>query len=817
MQFSSDRVSVWWRRTNFWCWLMIMCAVMSSLGVSLRADGESATETALPCGPTDETWAASWIGPADGSVTDFGVYCFRKRFSLAAKPATFVVHVSGDNRYRLFVNGTSVSVGPARGDLLHWRYETVDLAPHLRAGENVLAAEVWNFGEFRPVAQVSLKTAFLLQGHGPAEQVVNTDRTWRVWRDRAINPRPVDGRKLQAYIVVGPGEDVDGARYPWGWTGVDFDDRAWPAPRPYERATPHGVGTDIFWWLVPRPIPLPEERLQRIPQLRRSEGLRATPGFLTGGEPLLVPAHTRATLLLDQTFETSAYPVLVVSGGRGSDVTLTYAEALVDAHHAKGNRNDIDGRVVVGMSDRFRPDGGDHRTFSTRWWRTYRYIEVAIETADEPLTLHDLHGIFTAYPLVERSQFASDDPTLAALWDVGWRTARLCAYETYMDCPYYEQLQYVGDTRIQALISLYVAGDARLMRNAIELYDDSRIPEGLTQSRYPNSNAQVIPPFSLFWIEMLHDYWMHRDDAAFVQARFPAVSSVLGWFENHVDRSTGLLGPLPYWNFVDWADEWPWTDTRRVGGEPPGAHEGGSAIITLHFAIALEQAAEMFAAGGRTHEAQHARELAQSLRAAVVAHCWDAGRHLFADTPAKTSFSQHANTLAVLARALPPAEARELISRVAKDRSLIQATQYFRFYLARAMKSAGLGDQYVSMLQPWRDMLARGLTTFAEKPDPTRSDCHAWSASPNYELLATVCGIEPDSPGFKTVRIEPHPGPLTRIDGTVLHPLGPIVVHLERHQNRLDGTVTLPAGLTGRFVWGGHTRMLQAGTQPVSF
>ncbi len=792
--------------------------VSIALAHSLRADDdEMSAAKVLPSGPVGAFWTASWIGHPTASPTDYGVFCFRKRFTLAAKPETFVVHVSGDNRYRLYVNGTSVCVGPARGDQLHWRYETVDLAPQLRAGENVLAAEVWNFGELRPVAQASVKTAFLLQGHGAAEKIVNTDASWRVLRDEAIAPRPVDYAKLNTYIVVGPGDDVDGARYPWGWTEAEFDDRAWASPRVYARGAPHGFGSDVKWWLVSRTIPLPEESVQRIPQLRRTEGVAANAGFLSGGEPLVVPAHTKVVLLLDQIFETTAYPQVVVSGGQGSTVTLTYAEALVDKNHAKGNRNDIDGRTAIGLSDRFRPDGGARRLFSTRWWRTYRYIEVAIETAGAPLTVHDLHGVFTAYPFRARGAFASDDPALTDLWNVGWRTARLCAYETYMDCPYYEQLQYVGDTRIQALVSLYVAGDDRLMRNAIELFDDSRIPEGLTQSRYPNCEPQVIPPFSLCWIEMVHDYWMHRDDSAFVQDRFGGISAVLGWFEHRIDPQSGLLGPLPYWNFVDWTDQWPWTEARFLGGDPSGTVDGGSAIVTLQLVIALDKTAEMLTAFGRATEAQHDRELAQKLRAAVIARCWDPAHRMFADTPGKTSFSQHANTLAVLADAVPPAEARELIARVESDRSLIQATQYFRFYLARAMKRAGLGDRYVSLLQPWRDMLARGLTTFAEKPDPTRSDCHAWSASPNYELLATVCGIEPDAPGFKSVRIEPHLGTLTRLDGTVPHPLGPIIVHLECHGDKLSGTVTLPAGLTGRFVWRGREITLRAGTQPVAF
>ncbi len=81
-----------------------------------------------------------------------------------------------------------------------------------------------------------------------------------------------------------------------------------------------------------------------------------------------------------------------------------------------------------------------------------------------------------------------------------------------MDCPYYEQLQYAGDTRIQALVSLYSTGDARLMKNAIAQLDDSRTAEGATMSRAPTRQQQYIPPFSLWWIGMVHDYYMYVDD-----------------------------------------------------------------------------------------------------------------------------------------------------------------------------------------------------------------------------------------------------------------------------------------------------------------
>ncbi|HWA87619.1 MAG TPA: alpha-L-rhamnosidase N-terminal domain-containing protein, partial [Opitutus sp.] len=319
--------------------LVLVLALGSVIDVRAGAAPATAADS-----PTASPWAASWIAAPGAPAHEFGVYYFRKSFPLAKKPAAFVVQVSGDNRYRLFVNGASVAAGPARDDLQHWHYATIDLAPQLHAGDNVIAAEVWSYGAERPLGVPGERAAFLLQGRDAAESVVNTDASWRVRRDDAITAVPLDREKLKTYIVIGPTENVDGAKYPWGWETAGFNDTTWPAAvllgRAGDPATP--------WRLVPRSIPLPEETPQRLARIRRSEGVAATNGFLAGGEPLVVPAHTTATLLLDQGFETSAYPQLRVSGGRGGTVALTYAEALVDAHGAKGNRDDIAGRHIVG-------------------------------------------------------------------------------------------------------------------------------------------------------------------------------------------------------------------------------------------------------------------------------------------------------------------------------------------------------------------------------------------------------------------------------------------------------------------------------------
>ena len=551
-------------------------------------------------------WKASWISCPAISQRAYGVYHFRKKINLNNKPDTFLIHLSADNRYRFFVNGEPVCSGPARGDLAHWNFETVNIASYLHEGSNTLAAVVWNMAEYAAVAQVTNQTAFVVQGDDAPEQMVNTNSSWKVIQDSAYHACSTDNSsRLHTYMVIGPGDSVRADHYLWNWQLPSYNDEGWHNAVTIATPVPAGVGSDNLWTLVPRTIPLMEEKEQRIVTCRRMQGITDA-GFIKGTHPVTIPAHSRVSILLDQTYNTVAYPQLIVSKGNEAVIRLTYAEALFDTARQKGNRNEIEGKTMVGNYDVFVPDGGDKRIFRPLWFRTYRYLQVDVSTESEPLVIEDLYGMYTGYPFQQKASFSSSDTTLQQLWNVGWRTARLCAGETYFDCPYYEQLQYEADTRIQSLISLYITGDDRLMRKAITDFYNSRVAEGLTQGRYPSSRLQVIPPFSLFWISMLYDYMMLRRDDAFVEHQLQAVKGVLYWYEQHIDTSRQMLGPMNWWNFADWASSF-------NGGTPAGANDGNSAVITLQYVYTLQQAADLFKHAKQNEEAAHCTELADKL------------------------------------------------------------------------------------------------------------------------------------------------------------------------------------------------------------
>jgi alpha-L-rhamnosidase len=305
-----------------------------------------------------QSWKANWITVPGESSDGYGVYLFRKSFSLHNKPDSFFIQVSADNRYKLYVNEHQVSLGPARGDLEHWNYEILDIAPFLHTGLNTLAAEVWNEGAWRAEGQISLRTGFILQSSEEKGEMINSGKDWKCLRDPAFQPLPF---KINTYYVAGPGELVNLNDQIIGWTKPDFDDNSWKNAETIMQGMPEnmegGYGTVPGWLLKPSSIPAMELKNQRFAKIVRSEGSSLSDSFPYFKSSITIPAHNITTIILDQGFLTNAYPELVFSGGRGGSISLSYAEALFTKYPSKGNRNETDGKIFIGRKDSLMSNG----------------------------------------------------------------------------------------------------------------------------------------------------------------------------------------------------------------------------------------------------------------------------------------------------------------------------------------------------------------------------------------------------------------------------------------------------------------------------
>lgn len=750
-------------------------------------------------------WPAHWIaGPAwDGDRTI--VWAFRREFACSS-PAVVRIHATADQRYDLYLDGERIGWGSERGDHGNWYYESYDL--RLSAGRHVLVARVWwtGLGKLAHYGHSTVRPAFLL--HAEGDWVGELDTGVAPWQAcelagyRFVLPQLAEG-----FWAVGGRTVLDAARHTWGFEAGAGD--AWCPVAAIAPATFRAAGDEqpVQWLLRPAVLPPMFER-RHMPGLVRHASTpsdmaveqvpvraadhdaslgAAWSAMMRGGNPVIVPANTVQRVLIDLDDYYCGWPELSWSGGHGAEVRIGWAESLFEEPRgfAKGNRNDVEGKFFRGLHDAVLCDGGTDRRFEPLWWEAGRFVELVVVTRDDPLRVEQLALRETHYPHNFESEFSSSEPRWGDVFRISKRVLEMCSHESYMDCPYYEQLMYVGDTRLEVLATYATTRDDRLPRKAIELFDRSRSEAGLTLSRCPSRIKQVIPPFSLWWVHMVRDYALWRDDPEFVRARMPGVRAVLEAFRERIGPRGLLVAPLG-WNFVDWVPGW-------RSGMPPSAANGVNATLNLHFAWTLRLAAELEDAVGEPLLARRNRETAKRVAAASHDVFWDARRGLFAEDSERQAFSEHAQCMALLGDCVPRRDVPKLANALLSAADLARATVYFRHYLFETFRLLGRVDAIHDRLQLWFDLPGQGLRTVVESPEPTRSDCHAWGAHPMFHAFATFCGIRPAKPGFREVELAPQPGPLDHAKAKLVHPRGWVELDMRRTGGSWSGWAETPS------------------------
>jgi hypothetical protein len=758
-----------------------------------------------------ETWTAQWITHPDIDKTAYGLVHFRKEIELNKVPQQFIVHISGDNRYRLYVNGEEVAYGPQLGDLQHWRYETLNLAPFLKSGKNLIAAEVMNWGVERAHGIISHKTGFWMQGHSKAEQVLDTttENDWKVEQNNGIHEKTVYWRQgdiLGGFYASNPTDSIVAKDYTWGWNTAEINTTDWKDPEEiFWKARTKGIGGH-GWILQPRTTKIQTSNKESIGKIVRTNVQSIAKNSEFGQKPMTVPANTKASFLIDKGLVTLGYPKMNLSGGAEAEVRIKYSEALYNDKDEKGNRNEIEGKRVEGITDVYIMDGAENRVFQPIWFRTFRFIQLDVTTKDEPLTINDYHNIYSASDFPVVANFNTDNKLYKDVWDICWHSMKICAQDNLMSDAYYEQMQYVGDLRPHLMGWYSLTGDLSYYYSAMDQFNNSRLPDGNITSCYPLKSTFVHPTYSLMWIDMLHDLMMLSGNKEFIGRYTGEIQEVFDYYESLINEN-GLVGKSKYKMFIDWY--------VPKGGNSVANVDGNSAILTLNYAYTLDKAADLLTWLGRSETAE--LYLAQSRKYAEIVRkmCYDAGKGLYADDPEKTFFDQRASILAVLTDAHSEAEKKAMMKKLLDPATNFDsyANLFYYFYLYDAMQRTGVGN-FTEQLQPWKDIVAMGMTATPEKriEQHPRSEVHPWTAHPVHFYFSLVAGIRPSSPGFETVSISPMPGELPKVDVSYPTVKGKITMKVDFPKNgKPSGTIVLPEGMTGEFVWKGKKYELAQG------
>lgn len=683
-----------------------------------------------------------WIGSEHAFDLQEAYLRFRSPtgWELERKPRRAELLITADSRYKLWINGTFVSRGPARCWPHAQIVDRLDVTDFVQAGRNTLAVQVYQPG-YSHFAYVHRGAAGLLLSLSvDGESVLASDNTWRTRRDLSFASLVPRVSIYQAGVEERDLALVD------EWTEPSYDDASWSQARVV-------TYTGGYPWLSLKPRPLPllverelpmhlvasrrgdyPERYRGDPHMALREGWRtARPASFSGDADGWYAPNLRSGEAGYWVFELgrgyTCQGWFEARGAGGEEhVSVSYTEKV------RGDEpylSDPTTYCRVRMTDRFRLRPGDQvgEPFGMRGGRLLLF-EVDGPTA--PGFRVRFHAQASLYPLEIKHVLTSEDPLLAQVIRLCENTLLACLSDGFVDNPWREHSLWVGDPLVDSLVMAAMSDDLRPMRRVIELaaegaYDDGTLPSVLPSEAL----AYVVVDFNFQWVELLYHYWRLSGERDFLAQMWPVLTAMIARFRQDDDGSGLLITPPGRRLFVDWS-----TMSKR---EP-------NAIYNLHFLLALQLAAKLATEMGHSEDAETWSDAATSLLTAIRAAFWRDGR--WYDDLDGTTYSQLAAALAVLTGAALPGEegllldaivARSLdLSDEPEPDKMVIASPYMHHRVLDALHQAGRFDDAIAIIRGrWGRWVEGGYPTAWENWNvdfPDGSECHGFSSHPRYHL-----------------------------------------------------------------------------------
>ena len=461
-------------------------------------------------------------------------------------------------------------------------------------------------------------------------------------------------------------------------------------------------------------------------------------------------------------------------------VKITYAESYMQPDGTKLRCDDTDG-VINGYYDTACVEAGEsYRPFL---FRAFRFIRIDGENVAE--ALESVCAKFWHYPVHLDADFKCSDEYINKMFEISINTMLCCMHDTFYDCPYYEQYQYIMDSAVESSVLMRMTHDARMVKKCIEEFAASQMPSGYLSSFYPSVFPQIIPGFTLMWVFMLHDYLDYSGDADFAKKFVGTIDKILSCFDTKLSDD-GLVTRGIYWDYVDYTPGWHIGEPVKEEGKP-------ITVYSMYYAYALLCASEICKKVGRPALAVEYDE-----RYRKLAHCFDDERGLYKDSGSEGTYSVHAIVWAARSGIETIENAKKMFEHI-NDDDLIKTSFSMNFFFFRALEKIGRSDLIFKHFDGWRKMIDMNCTTWRERPiDTLRSECHAWSSAPLYEISSNLLGVKV---GFEEeIVIKPTLAGLEFARGKVPTRYGNVRVSWTNDDQCFKITVAAPEGIVKKVI-----------------
>ncbi len=681
----------------------------------------------------ERDWMAEWIWNKENLTDNNTWMCFNKKVVLDNVPQEFIADISADSKYWLYINGEtvvfegSVKRGPDKNS---GYYDSVDIAPYLKKGENSICALVWFWGNQKNYSYNSSgQGGFIFEAISDSIKIVS-DSSWKVKKHEAY----VDSKLYQPNYRLPEYSVYYDARKEFGdWLDNAFDFSAW------ENATEYGSGdASVYGKLYPRGIPMLKDF--GLKDYENSNEYENYTVKKLSGEEITVDIPYNAQI--------TAYLKIIAPAGKKIRITTenTPLGAVSTTYITKEGEQEFESLGWV---------NGEHITYKI----------------PKGVTVVSLKYRETGYNSEFCGDFKCDDEFMNSLWQKSLRTLYVTMRDNFMDCPDRERAQWWGDITSEMFMTMYSmdSNSYLLYQKGVQAMlahtDDSKVLQTVVPIC---EDFFELPVQQLAGIAGFLTYYEYTGDKALIEKVYDAVLDYLKLWE--MGENNLVVHRQGSWDWPDW-----------------GKNADMTAIENAWYYSALSATEEMAKLLEKDEDIPFFKTRKDSIEKGYKNLWTEDG---FKSDEAKNP-DDRANALAVLS-GLADKNQYKVITKVLT--STQNASPYMEYYVLESLCKMGEYEAaYTRIKDRYADMVSADYSTLWENWDMywgTKN--HAWSGGPLVIMSKHFAGITPLGAGYEKVKIDPQYSLMNNMYCAVPSIKGLVILDYEKSSDNYVVNITLP-------------------------